>query len=484
MSCSPSILLRGNRCQRCPEPRMAANDEVTRLRARCEELEDKVDDLEDENEELLDENRYFEVELAKKESLMVQTGVERDRAEDQLDEKQRELRAAQEDFHRRTLETAGVVIDAAKAARVSPVPGTAGADATQREAAPRLAAPQDLVAFRSDMDVAALLALALQYGRQAKDAELAGNVAAQRERSARALVNRSQEEKNFAICRQMVAMALFDATRQVLYRRTSHIVYATVTGYIRRINAKLPRDAAQLHVQTADNNIKTGWTLIHAHGPTKLNGVEIGRDQLDREKWSIGYRTAPLAELSVLEFVLGNGFEDDLLATLQATGKSVAQLVREAGREVPSRIAKKKGIGKGGSTNEALEARKAEAADLEKQMAAVDSEIDQARRRIAELEERPQPKTPEQVLNSAWASVSDRASAADTVLGKLVSEKNWDEIKETLKMLGRMDVDVSVLTSCGIGRTVNKLKKAEDGDVQTLAKALVKKWKDLVAAQS
>ena len=52
-----------------------------------------------------------------------------------------------------------------------------------------------------------------------------------------------------------------------------------------------------------------------------------------------------------------------------------------------------------------------------------------------------------------------------------------------LKMLGRMDVDVTALTSCGIGRTVNKLKKAESEVVQTLAKALVKKWKDLVAAQ-
>ena len=40
-----------------------------------------------------------------------------------------------------------------------------------------------------------------------------------------------------------------------------------------------------------------------------------------------------------------------------------------------------------GSMPSALEARKAEAADLEKQIAAVDSEIDQARRRIAELEE-------------------------------------------------------------------------------------------------
>ena len=40
-----------------------------------------------------------------------------------------------------------------------------------------------------------------------------------------------------------------------------------------------------------------------------------------------------------------------------------------------------------GSMQAALEARKAEAADLERQLAAMDSEIDHARRRIAELEE-------------------------------------------------------------------------------------------------
>jgi hypothetical protein len=96
---------------------------------------------------------------------------------------------------------------------------------------------------------------------------------------------------------------------------------------------------------------------------------------------------------------------------------------------------------------------------------------------------KPKPPPPEQVVNSAWASVPERVIAADKVLPKLVTEKNWDEIKKMLKMLGRMDVDVTALTSCGIGRTVNKLKKAESEDVQTLAKALVKKWKDLVAAQ-
>ena len=454
---------------------MAANDELTRLRAEIKELRDKHDHVQD-------VNRGLQAAVERWIHDARQEGVARLRAEDQAEDERDHRLAVEQDFHRRTLDFMGAVTDAAKAARVSPVPGTAGADATPREAAARLSAPQDLVAFRSDMDVAALLALALQYGRQATDADTVGKAAARRGQSARAQVKQSREEQRLARCREVVAVTLLDATRQVLHYRTSHAAYATVSGFIRHINANLPRGATQLAFSTSDVLIRDGWTLVHAHGSTELGDAKIERDLLDRRKRSkikpvddcgMEINTgegSPRAEPSALEFVLGDRFEADLLAKLNATGKSVVALVREAtGRQKPEEV---------------LEARKAEVADLEKQIGAVDSKLDQAQRRIAELEERPQPKTPEQVLNSAWASVSERASAADTVLGKLVSEKNWDEIKETLKMLGRMDVDVSVLTSCGIGKTVNKLKKAEDGDVQTLAKALVKKWKDLVAAQS
>ena len=59
---------------------------------------------------------------------------------------------------------------------------------------------------------------------------------------------------------------------------------------------------------------------------------------------------------------------------------------------------------------------------------------------------KPKPPPPEQVVNSAWASVPERVIAADKVLPKLVTEKNWDEIKKMLKMLGR---DLGVPSCCG-----------------------------------
>ena len=111
---------------------MAANDELTRLhdeitrlrrktkrqRAVIKELRDKVDDVEG-------ENRHLEVELAKKENLAVQSGVERNRAEDQLDEERREHRRTREDFHRRSLELMS-------AARPDPAPAIAANDEITR----------------------------------------------------------------------------------------------------------------------------------------------------------------------------------------------------------------------------------------------------------------------------------------------------------------------------------------------------------------
>ena len=369
---------------------MAANDDITRLHAENEELRDEVDDLEEEKEEL----RGAVHSLDKKNMRLTHTArqdrVARLRAEDQaVDERDHRL-AVEQDFHRRSLDFMGVVPDAAKAARVSPVPGTANADATPSEAAVQLPAPQEGIAFRSDLDVAALLALAIQHARQAKDAELAGKAAAQREKSARALVNRSQEEKNFAGCRQAVAMALLDATRQVFYRRTGSETYECVKGYVRHINSNLPRGAAQLNRGTAQNLIRVGWALVHAHGSTELGNAKIGRDQLDREKWSkITSSNAnfsgnhafdsPLAEMEALEFVLGDGFEADLLDKLRATGKSATALVKEAtGKSKHDYFHR---------LEERVEARKAEAANLEKQIAAEDSEIAQLRQKLAELEE-------------------------------------------------------------------------------------------------
>lgn len=45
-----------------------------------------------------------------------------------------------------------------------------------------------------------------------------------------------------------------------------------------------------------------------------------------------------------------------------------------------------------------------------------------------------------------------------------------------------MNVTVQHLTSTGIGRTVNMLRK-DDGEIGTAAKALISKWKQMVASQ-
>ena len=67
---------------------------------------------------------------------------------------------------------------------------------------------------------------------------------------------------------------------------------------------------------------------------------------------------------------------------------------------------------------------------------------------------KPKPPPPEQVVNSAWASVPERVIAADKVLPKLVTEKNWDEIKKMLKMLGR---DLGVPSCCGVFTSLDGL---------------------------
>lgn len=52
-----------------------------------------------------------------------------------------------------------------------------------------------------------------------------------------------------------------------------------------------------------------------------------------------------------------------------------------------------------------------------------------------------------------------------------------------LGKLHRLRITVQHLQETGIGRTVNSLRK-DDGDVGVAAKALVAKWKAMVAAES
>ena len=115
-----------------PAPVMAANDElarlndeITRLRRKTKRQRAVIKELQDKVSDVQGENRYLEVELAKKENAAVQSGVERNRAEDQLDEERREHRATREDFHRRSLELMS-------AARPDPAPTVAANDEITR----------------------------------------------------------------------------------------------------------------------------------------------------------------------------------------------------------------------------------------------------------------------------------------------------------------------------------------------------------------
>ena len=101
------------------------NDEITRLRRKTKRQRAVIKELQDKVSDVQGENRYLEVELAKKENAAVQAGVERNRAEDQLDEERREHRATREDFHRRSLELMS-------AARPDPAPAIAANDEITR----------------------------------------------------------------------------------------------------------------------------------------------------------------------------------------------------------------------------------------------------------------------------------------------------------------------------------------------------------------
>ena len=326
------------RLDAAPPPAMAPRDdpaEIERLRNALARADARADGLE----------RERDLERARTESVHVDLL----RAEDQLDKKQRELRAVEEDSHRRSMETYGAatqIYAAATAARVSPVPGMTDADATLPQVAARLAEPQDHVAFRTDLDDAGLLRVGIQYAMEAKDAEAEGEAAAQREQSARARVKLSRRERNYASCQRTFAKVRLDAVRMLLYYRTKSETYVSVSAFVRYLNANLPPEA---HFSEALlRSVREGWALVHAYGATKLNGVEIGRDLFDRKKWSkikavddhgtqLGGAESPLAEQKTLEFVLADGFGKDFLAKLKATGKSVKELLKEAtGKGTPS----------------------------------------------------------------------------------------------------------------------------------------------------
>ena len=113
----------------------------------------------------------------------------------------------------------------------------------------------------------------------------------------------------------------------------------SVSAFVRYLNANLP---PRLISEALLRWSREGGPSRPRVRRTKLNGVEIGRDLFDRKKWSrskpwtiTGHSWAgrsPRWRAETLEFVLADGFGKDFLAKLKATGKSVKELLKAAGK--------------------------------------------------------------------------------------------------------------------------------------------------------
>jgi len=176
------------------------------------------------------------------------------------------------------------------------------------------------------MDNAELEAKAKDYLRCALDAKDESKAAAGAAKEAGQILKRSRAAVAYSGCQHVVAVTLFDATRQLLFERTGLDHFKTMTAYLAHLAAT---GEGELIMSTISGIIINGWILFLTFGATALDGVEIDRKLFDREKW-VKDHTTPRAELSTLEFVLRDGFQADLLAKLKATGKSVNALVMAA----------------------------------------------------------------------------------------------------------------------------------------------------------
>ena len=68
----------------------------------------------------------------------------------------------------------------------------------------------------------------------------------------------------------------------------------------------------------------------------------------------------------------------------------------------------------------------------------------------------------------------------ERLLQQATQDEDWSTVKQTLTQLSNAIVDVDSLAGTTVGRTVNKLKKVQDNAIADAAKALVRKWKDIV----
>jgi len=79
-------------------------------------------------------------------------------------------------------------------------------------------------------------------------------------------------------------------------------------------------------------------------------------------------------------------------------------------------------------------------------------------------------------------SVEDEVLSIRKKLEKMTSEGADQTLAlDLLNALGKLDINLQVLTSTRIGMTVNALRKSsKDEEIITLAKSLIKTWKKFV----
>lgn len=78
-------------------------------------------------------------------------------------------------------------------------------------------------------------------------------------------------------------------------------------------------------------------------------------------------------------------------------------------------------------------------------------------------------------------SVEEKVLSIRKQLEKMTETKDTTQALDLLNALGKLDINLDILTSTRIGMTVNALRKSStDEETQTVAKSLIKAWKKLV----
>ena len=120
------------------------------------------------------------------------------------------------------------------------------------------------------MDNAELEAKAKGYLQCALDAKDESKAAAGAAREAGKILKRSRAAVAYSGCQHVVAVTLFDATRQLLFERTGLDHFKTMTAYLAHLAAT---GEGELIMSTVSGIIINGWILFLTFGATVLRST-------------------------------------------------------------------------------------------------------------------------------------------------------------------------------------------------------------------